>query len=74
MNLEPVLQSEVSQKEKSKCCILMHIFEIENNGTDEPDSGKEWRQIYRADLWTLRGKERAGRSARVALIYVHCHV
>ena len=52
----------------------MHIFEIENNGTDEPDSGKEWRQIYRTDLWTLRGKERAGCSARVALTYVHCHV
>ena len=25
MNLEPVMQSEVSQKEKNKYCILMHI-------------------------------------------------
>lgn len=25
MNLEPVVQSEVSQKEKSKYCVLMHI-------------------------------------------------
>ena len=28
MNLEPVTQSEVSQKEKNKCHILMHIYGI----------------------------------------------
>ena len=28
MNLEPIIQSEVSQKEKNKYCILMHIYEI----------------------------------------------
>ena len=27
MNLEPIIQSEVSQKEKYKCHILMHILE-----------------------------------------------
>ena len=26
MNLEPIIQSEVSQKEKDKYCILMHIY------------------------------------------------
>ena len=26
MNLEPIIQSEVSQKEKGKYCILMHIY------------------------------------------------
>ena len=26
MNLEPIPQSEVSQKEKAKSCILMHIY------------------------------------------------
>ena len=26
MNLEPIIQSEVSQKEKVKYCILMHIY------------------------------------------------
>ena len=25
MNLEPIIQSEVTQKEKDKYCILMHI-------------------------------------------------
>ena len=35
MKLEPVLQSEVSQKEKNKYRILMHIYGIEKNGIDE---------------------------------------
>ena len=28
MSLEPIIQSEVSQKEKDKYCILMHIYGI----------------------------------------------
>ena len=28
MNLEPIVQSEISQKEKGKCCILMHAYGI----------------------------------------------
>ena len=28
MNLEPIIQSKVSQKEKDKYCILMHIYGI----------------------------------------------
>ena len=28
MNLEPIIQNEVSQKEKNKYCILMHIYGI----------------------------------------------
>ena len=28
MNLEPIIQSEVSHKEKDKHCILMHIYRI----------------------------------------------
>ena len=28
MNLEPIIQSEVRQKEKNKCHILTHIFGI----------------------------------------------
>ena len=28
MNLEPIIQSEVSEKEKDKYCILMHIYGI----------------------------------------------
>ena len=35
MNLEPIIQSEVSQKETNKYCILMHIYGIQKDGTDE---------------------------------------
>ena len=33
MNLQPIIQSEVSQKDKY--CILMHIYGIQKDGTDE---------------------------------------
>ena len=36
MDLETVIQSEVSQKEKNKYCILTHICGIKKNATDEP--------------------------------------
>ena len=35
MNLEPIIQIEVSQKEKDKDRILMHIYGIQKNGTEE---------------------------------------
>ena len=35
MILEPIIQSEVSQKEKNKYCILRHINGIQKDGTDE---------------------------------------
>ena len=34
MNLEPIIQSEVSQKEIDKYRILTHIYGIEKNGTE----------------------------------------
>ena len=43
MNLEPITQSEVSQKEKDKYCILMHIYGILKDSTNDPtcSSAKE---------------------------------
>ena len=40
MNLEPVIQSELNQKNKYH--MLMHIYRIQKNGTDET--------IYRAGI------------------------
>ena len=37
MNLEPLIQSEVSQKEKDKYFILKHICGIQKDGTNNPD-------------------------------------
>ena len=36
MKLEPVIQSEVGQKEKYKYCILTHIHGIKKDGNDNP--------------------------------------
>ena len=36
MNLGSVIQSEVSQKEKNKYLILIHIYGIQKNDTDKP--------------------------------------
>ena len=36
MDLESVIQSEVSQKERNKYCMLTHIYRILKSRTDEP--------------------------------------
>ena len=58
MNLEPIIQSEVSQKEKDKYCILTHIYRIQKNVTKEffHRAAME-KQTQRIDLWT---RERGG--------------
>ena len=40
MNLEPVIQSEVSHKEKNKYSILKHVHPIQKNGIDELLQGR----------------------------------
>ena len=42
MNIEPIIQSEVSQKEKDKYHVLMHIHRIYKSCTEE--------FIYRATM------------------------
>ena len=36
MKLEPIIQSEVSQKENNQYSILMHIYEIQKDRNDDP--------------------------------------
>ena len=36
MKLEPIIQSEVSQKDKHQYTILMHIYGIKKNSNDNP--------------------------------------
>ena len=58
MQLELVIQSEVKQKEKNKY-ILMHIFGIQNNSSDELTCREETEmQAWRTDLWTQGREER----------------
>jgi len=58
MNLEPIIQSEVSQKEKDKYRILTRIYRIEKNGT-EKFTYRAAMEKQRIDLWTW-GEGRRG--------------
>ena len=42
VHLEPVIQSEVSQKEKNKYHILIHVHEIRKIALIQLFVGKEW--------------------------------
>ena len=60
MNLEPIIQSEVSQKEKDKSIIVTHIYGISKNGTEEFIYRVVMEnQRQRIDLWTW-GEGRRG--------------
>ena len=45
-NLEPIIQSEVSQKEKDKYCILIHIYGIRKMVLMNLSSGQQWRNRH----------------------------
>ena len=68
IKLEPIIQSEVSQKDKDQYSILMHIYGILKDGNDNTICITEKEtQMYRTDFWTLWEKARVGCSERTAL-------
>ena len=55
MNLQPIIQSEGSQKEKDQYHILMHVYRIYRDSTDEPICRAAIEtQTERTDLRTRR--------------------
>ena len=55
MNLEPIIQNEVSQKEKDQYHILMHVYRIYTDSADEPICRAAIEtQTERTDLCTQR--------------------
>jgi len=54
LKLEPIIQSEVSQKEKHQYSILTHIYGILKDGNSNPvcKTAKE-TQMYITVFWTL---------------------
>ena len=61
MKLEPIIYSEVIQKEKYQYCILMHIYDFFLNGNNNPVSETaNVTQSYRTFFWTLSERERMG--------------
>ena len=59
LKLEPIIQSEVSQKEKHQYSILTHIYGIYKDDNDDPicETAKE-TQLYRTVFWILWEKAR----------------
>ena len=57
MDLETVIQSDGSQKEKNKCCILTYICGIQRNGIDDLICEAEIEtQMQRTNVWIPREK------------------
>ena len=75
MKLEPIIQSEVSQKEKHWYSVLTHIYGINKDGNDDPkwETAKE-THMYRTVFWTLWETARVGWSERIALKHVYYHM
>ena len=61
MKLEPIIQSEVSQKEKHLYSILTHIYGIEKDGNDNPVCETVIEtQMYNTVFWTWWKRTRVG--------------
>ena len=72
MKLEPIIHSEVSQKDKDQYSILMHIYGIQKDDNDNPICKTEKEtQMYRTEFWTLQEKVRVGRFERTASKHVY---
>ena len=52
MNLEPIIQSEVSHKEKDKYCILTHVYGIQKDGTDDTNRPASLGEFLKAKVLT----------------------
>ena len=72
MKVEPIIQSEVSQKDKDQYSILTHIYGILKDGNNNPICKTEKEtQMYRTDFGALWEKVRVGCSERIALKQVY---
>ena len=74
-SLEPIIQSEVNQKEKHQYNILTHIYGLYKVGNDDPicETAKV-TQILRTEFWTLWEKARVGSFERIVLKHVYYHM
>ena len=77
MKLEPIIQSEVSQKKKKKTPIQYTNAYIQNleNGNDNPicETAKE-TQMYRTVFQTLWERVKVGWFERMALKLIYYHM
>ena len=71
MKLEPIKQTEVSQKDTDQYSILMHIYGILKDGNDNSICKTEKEtQMYRTDFGTLWEKVRVGCFKTITLLCI----
>ena len=75
MDLETVIQSEVSQKEKNKYCLLTHVCRSQKNGINEPVCKAEIEtQMERTNVWTPKGKRGNAMNWEIGIdIYIYIY-
>ena len=61
MNLDPIIQSEVSQEEKYKYHILIHIMGSKKVALMNLFSGQQWRNRHREQTYGHEGRGRGRR-------------
>ena len=72
MKLEPIIQSEVSQKDKDQYSILTHIYmEFRKMVMTTLYAKQKKRHMYRTEFWTLWEKARVGCFERTASKHVY---
>ena len=72
MKLEPIIQSEVRQKDEDQYSILTNIYGIKKDCNSDPICKTEKEtQMYRTDFLTLWEKARVGCSERIAVKQVY---
>ena len=71
MKLEPIVQGEVSQKDKDHYSILHMYIEFRKMVMITLYAKQKKRQMYRTDFWTLWEKAREGCFERTALKHVY---
>ena len=70
MKLEPIIQSEVSQKDKDQYNILTHIY-MEFRKMVTITLYAKQKKRHRTDFWTLWEKARVGCFERTASKHIH---
>ena len=73
MNLEPVIQRDVPQKEKNILYIKTYIWNLETNGKDEPICRAGIKTDIENRLVDTRGKERMGGTENNMVAILHYH-
>ena len=74
MNLEPVIQSEESQQEKSKYHLLMHIYGSRKMVPMNLFTEKKWKLRCRKQTCSTAGKKRLTQTEVVVLTYIYYHM